>query len=376
VGERQRAVEDLVMQRGFWRGRSVFLTGHTGFKGGWLSLWLQQLGARATGFSLPPPTTPSLFEAAQVAAGMQDLRGDIRDLEALTEAMQAAKPEVVFHLAAQSLVRRSHADPVGTYSTNVLGTVHLLEAVRRVPSVRACVVVTSDKCYDNREWPWAYREGEPLGGADPYSSSKACAELVAAAYRSSFFADRGAAGVGTGVATARAGNVIGGGDWGEDRLVPDIVRALSAGAIPELRHPDAVRPWQHVLEAVHGYLRIAENLAVAAGSFSEAWNLGPYDQDVRPVRWIADYLTRTWSGRADWKSQETSRVHEAASLKLDSAKARARLGWRPVLALEEALDGIVAWHKAHALRQDMRAMTLAQLDGFSARLAAGGQLSG
>lgn len=359
------------MERGFWRGRRVFVTGHTGFKGGWMSLWLQQLGADVTGFALAPPTTPSLFEVARVGAGMQDLRGDIRELQELVNALGAAQPEIVFHLAAQPLVRESYADPVETYATNVLGTVHLLEAVRRTASVRACVVVTSDKCYENREWVWAYREGEPLGGADPYSSSKACAELVTAAYRRSFFAAGPAA-----LASARAGNVIGGGDWAADRLVPDIVKALSRGALPELRHPDAVRPWQHVLEATHGYLCVAERLAAAADGCDEAWNFGPYEQDIKPVRWIAEYLTHAWTGNAGWAVQEGPRVHEATYLKLDSAKARSRLGWRPVLGLEEALDSIAAWHQAHAQRQDMRATTLAQIDAYGARLAASGQFAG
>ena len=365
------------MDRAFWRGRRVFVTGHTGFKGGWLSLWLQQLGAHVTGFALAPPTNPSLFEVARVGTGMEDVRGDLRDLEALSGAMRAAEPEIVFHLAAQSLVRESYVSPVETYSTNVLGTVHVLEAVRRTPSVRACVVLTSDKCYENREWVWAYREGEPLGGKDPYSSSKACAELVTAAYRDSFFVKVSGTASDAKVASALAGNVIGGGDWATDRLIPDLVRALSRDAVPELRYPDALRPWQHVLDATQGYLLIAERLTMGGAGFDEAWNFGPYEQDVRPVRWIADYLLRAWSGKAGtWAIQNATNLHEATYLKLDSAKARARLGWQPVMRLEEALDSIVAWHRAHGANQDMRATTLTQLEDYSARLAASGQLGG
>jgi CDP-glucose 4,6-dehydratase len=353
----------------FWRGRRVFLTGHTGFKGSWLSLWLQHLGADLTGYALAPATRPSLFEAAGVARGMRSVIGDIRDGVRLRDAMSEARPEVVIHMAAQALVRASYADPLETYSVNVMGTAHVLEAVRGCPDVRAVVSVTTDKCYDNREWHWGYRETDPLGGYDPYSSSKAGAELVTAAYRSSFFDPAAPSGHRAAVATARAGNVIGGGDWSRDRLIPDILAALQQERPVVVRNPDAIRPWQHVLEPLAGYLLLAEALAGDGGrAFAEAWNFGPADDDARPVRWIVEQMiARHGTGR--WEQDARPQPHEATYLKLDCSKARARLGWRPRWDLSAALAAIVDWHRVHAEGADVRAATLGQIARFEADAA-------
>lgn len=347
----------------FWQGRRVFLTGHTGFKGSWLALWLSRMGARVTGFSLAAEE-PSLFRQANIAEIVDHIEGDIRDLAAVDAAMSACEPEVVFHLAAQPLVRLSYENPVETYATNVQGTVHVLDACRRVPSLRSIVCVTSDKCYENREWVWPYRENDPMGGYDPYSSSKGAAELVIAAYRRSFFGGTGA----PGLASVRAGNVIGGGDWAADRLIPDIVRAMIDGQPPLIRSPRSIRPWQHVLEALGGYLMIAEQLAEGRSSVADAWNFGPADDDTRPVDWMVDRLTRAW-GAPGWARADGAQPHEAKLLRLDCAKARTELGWRPVLGLEAALDWIVAWHKAVAQGEDARTVTLAQLDDYRARFS-------
>lgn len=343
-----------------WRGRRVLVTGDTGFKGSWLSLWLHALGAEVTGFALPPPTRPCLFEAAGVAELIDHHDGDVRDLAAMRAAVEASQPELIFHLAAQPLVRPSYREPVETYATNVMGTVHLLEAARGVPGVKAVVCVTSDKCYENREWVWPYRESDPMGGHDPYSSSKGCAELVAAAYRSSFFAN------GPALATVRAGNVIGGGDWAEDRLVPDLVRAFEVGAAPLIRSPDSVRPWQHVLEALGGYLLIAERLLAGEHRFADAWNFGPSDGDTRPVSWIVERMRAAWGGAPRPDADPAPRVHEAGLLRLDCSKARTALGWRPALRLEQALEWIVAWHKAVSRGEDARAVTRAQIAAYCA----------
>ncbi len=345
-----------------WAGRRVLVTGHTGFKGAWLALWLQARGAEVTGFALPPPTDPSLFAAARVGDLVTHVEGDVRDAAALRRAVERARPEAIFHLAAQPLVRLSYREPVETYATNVMGTVHLLEAARAVPGVRAVVCVTSDKCYENREWVWPYREDDSMGGHDPYSSSKGCAELVIAAYRRSFFAEGGPA-----LASVRAGNVIGGGDWADDRLVPDLVRAFASGTAPLIRAPQAVRPWQHVLEALAGYQAIAERLLGGDRRFAEAWNFGPPDDDARPVSWIVERLRRAWGGEAGGPLPDTGpQPHEAGLLRLDSAKARAALGWRPALGLEQALEWIADWHKAVAAGADARAVTLAQIADYAA----------
>lgn len=355
------------MNREFWKGRRVFITGHTGFKGSWLCLWLQEAGAVVTGYALPPPTTPSLFEVAGVAAGMESIIGDLRDYEAVRAAMLAAKPEVVIHMAAQSLVRHSYAHPLETYAVNVLGTAHVLEAARSVSGLRAIVNVTSDKCYENREWIWGYRENEPLGGYDPYSSSKGCAELVTAAYRQSYFSAERHPQHGVALASVRAGNVIGGGDWAADRLIPDIVRAIEKDEEVVIRSPRAIRPWQHVLEPLSGYMLVAERLATTGVSYAEAWNFGPNDDDARPVEWIVRAVTQRWGGNARYRIDEAAaNLHEAHYLKLDCAKVKSRLGWQPRWSLSDALDRIIDWHKAMAQGSRMRDVTLGQIRVFAA----------
>lgn len=346
----------------FFHGKKVFLTGHTGFKGSWLTLWLRQLGAEVTGYALAPNTRPSLFELARVGEGITSHIADIRDLPTLQAALQQARPDIVIHMAAQPLVRESYRSPVETYATNVMGAVHLLEAVRHTPGVRAVVNVTTDKCYENREWHWGYREEEPMGGHDPYSNSKGCAELVTAAYRSSYFTPSTVnSQPSTAIATARAGNVIGGGDWAEDRLIPDILRAIGEGRPVMIRNPHAIRPWQHVLEPLSGYLLLAQRLYEDGPAHAQAWNFGPLDDDAQPVQWIADYLTRAWGEGARWEQDTGENPHEATYLKLDCSKARARLGWRPRWSLAEALDRILAWQRAYLNGADLREITLRQI---------------
>lgn len=343
-----------------WAGRRVFLTGHTGFKGGWLALWLSRLGADVTGFALPPPTVPSLFEQARVATRVRHIEGDIRDAEAVAAAMRAARPELVLHLAAQPLVRYSYAHPLETYATNVMGTAHVLEACRHVDTVRAAVCITTDKCYENREWPWPYRESDPMGGHDPYSSSKGAAELVIAAYRRSFFDGRT-------VASVRAGNVIGGGDYAADRLIPDIVRAVEAGERPLIRAPRSVRPWQHVLEALGGYLILAERLLAGEDALATAWNFGPAEDDARPVGWVADRLLAAFGTRG-WDRPDGPQPHEATLLRLDCSLARARLAWRPVLDLAAALERVADWHSAVRAGEAADAVSLRQIEDYEDRL--------
>lgn len=367
-------MEDVVSSaaaRGdLWRGRRVFLTGHTGFKGGWLALWLASKGAVVRGYSLDPPTEPNLFSVARVGDRVEDIRGDIRDAAALEPALREFAPEVVFHTAAQPLVRASYADPIGTFETNVIGTARVLDAIRRTASVRAVVSVTTDKCYENREWVWGYRESDPLGGYDPYSSSKACAELVSAAYRQSFFPVSKLEQHRCAIATARAGNVIGGGDWSTDRLIPDLVRGFVAGETVHIRAPHAIRPWQHVLEPLHGYMLLAERLLAGEASFATAFNFGPYDDDVQPVGWIADRLARLWGGDARWIHDRDEHAHEATYLKLDASRARAELGWRPRLRLPHALEWLADWYKAWHAGEEMQRFTLKQIAAYEALLAA------
>jgi CDP-glucose 4,6-dehydratase len=354
-----------VITPGFWNGHKVFLTGHTGFKGAWLTLWLRHLGAEVSGYALAPHTDPSLFGILGLEREMPSTLADIRDPDALGRAIAQAQPDTVIHMAAQALVRESYAKPAETYAVNAMGTVHVLDAIRSAPSVRAAVVVTSDKCYENREWLWGYREDEAMGGHDPYSSSKGCAELVTSAYRRSFFHPAQYERHRVAVASVRAGNVIGGGDWAVDRLIPDMVRAFSAGSPATIRNPNAVRPWQHVLEPLSGYLALAERLHGSGPQFAEAWNFGPSDEDARPVAWIAEALVKRWGDGAAWKAERSDGPHEAGYLKLDCSKARARLGWRPRWPLAEALARIVDWHKAHTSGKDMKAFSLRQIQEYS-----------
>jgi len=352
----------------FWFSKKVFITGHTGFKGSWLSLWLQQLGAKVTGYALPPPTKPSLFEVVQVAQGMKSIIGDIRDGDMLAKAMQRAEPDIVIHMAAQPLVRQSYVDPVVTYSTNVMGTVQLFEAVRQTPSVRAVVNVTTDKCYENKEWVWGYRENEPMGGFDPYSSSKGCAELVTSAYRNSFFNTVRNGDHQVAVSSARAGNVIGGGDWADDRLIPDILRAIASGQSVNIRNPQATRPWQHVLEPLNGYLVLAEKLYTEGSVFAEAFNFGPAEEDAKSVQWIVEQLTQSWGDGANWHLDGRTHPHEAHYLKLDCSKARIMLGWQPNWNLTQALQAIIVWHKAHSANQsstELRSLCFQQIEEYS-----------
>ncbi len=347
------------MNRSFWGGKRVFLTGHTGFKGGWLALWLTDMGADVHGYSLDPPTNPSFADTCGLSSRIKShVVADIRNADALSLAIRNAQPQIVLHLAAQSLVRASYANPVETFSVNVMGTVNLLEAVRHTPGVVAVVNVTTDKCYENREWVWAYRENEAMGGYDPYSSSKGCSELITSSYRRSFLTSAG-----THLASARAGNVIGGGDWADDRLIPDFLRALDAGKTLTIRSPNATRPWQHVLEPLSGYLTLAEKLYGEGDAFAEAWNFGSNDEDAKPVGWIVEYLCAGISG-SSWKCDDSPQPHEANHLKLDSAKAKSRLAWLPRWKLETALSHTLSWHRAWRSGKNMAEFTIAQIHEY------------
>jgi CDP-glucose 4,6-dehydratase len=350
----------------FWNGKKVLITGHTGFKGSWLSLWLQSLGATVIGYSLPAPTQPNLFDVANVAEGMTSVMGDVRDLEHFQAVMKQYQPEIVFHMAAQPLVRYSYQNPVETYATNVMGTVNVLEAIRHTESVRSAVVITTDKCYENREWVWGYRENEAMGGRDPYSNSKGCAELVVSAYRDSFFSPETYDRHRVGLASARAGNVIGGGDWALDRLIPDIMRAIQENRPVLIRSPRAIRPWQHVLEPLSGYLCLAEQLWHHGADYAEGWNFGPTDDDAKPVAWIVDRLTKLWGEGASWELDLGSHPHEATYLKLDCSKAKAKLGWTPRTSLATALDWIVEFYRAYQAHENMREVTESQIRRFQA----------
>jgi len=343
----------------FWKGKKVFLTGHSGFKGSWLSIWLQAMGAEIKGFSLAPHTSPSLFIEANVAEHMESFVGDIRNKELVFDSMKKFNPDIVIHMAAQPLVRTSYREPIDTYHTNIMGTLHVLEAARYCNNLRALINVTTDKCYANNEWEWGYRENEPMGGFDPYSSSKACSELVTSAYRSSFFQKSGIS-----VATARAGNVIGGGDWSEDRLIPDIFSAFKNKQPVIIRNPKAIRPWQHVLEPLSGYLVLAEKLYTDGKFFAEAWNFGPNDQDVQTVQWIVEKMTADWNLKENWIIDNIEQPHEANYLKLDISKARNKLGWEPSWHLPIAIEKIIKWHKSWLSGINAQALCLEQIKEF------------
>ncbi len=351
-------MENMVIDTSFWQGRKVFLTGHTGFKGSWMSLWLKQLGAEVTGYSLSAPTNPSIFHDADVEQSLKrHIQGDINDLNLLTESMQLSQPEIVIHMAAQSLVRDSYIDPVNTYKTNVIGTVNLFESIRKTSSVKVILNITTDKCYENKEWPWGYRENDPMGGHDPYSSSKGCSELVSSAYRRSFFQESG-----TALATARAGNVIGGGDWAVDRIVPDAMRAFMSSESLLVRNPKAVRPWQHVLEPLSGYLLLCQQLFNNPKDYANAWNFGPTDKDAQPVSFLADIMMYSWGDNAEWHVDDSNHPHEAFYLKLDCSKVRTVLKFEPIWGLERALDETVKWYKAWHNQEDINEFTLRQIE--------------
>jgi CDP-glucose 4,6-dehydratase len=374
MGKRKRTLEDVVLMAerysagvdsSFWNGKTVFLTGHTGFKGGWLTLWLSSMGAKVIGYALKPNTDQSFFEVAGVEKlTLNSHIADIRDLEDLQSAMAKAQPEIVIHMAAQPLVRYSYANPVETYATNVMGTVHVLESVRRLKCVRSAVIVTTDKCYENKEWVWGYRENEPMGGYDPYSNSKGCAELVASAYLQSYFSASEYKNHRVATATARAGNVIGGGDWSMDRLVPDAIRAFEANQELLIRSPHATRPWQHVLEPLSGYLTLAQALYQAGPSFGGGWNFGPLDEDARSVEDFIKLLIKDWGAPASWKSEIVEQPHEAHFLKLDCSKAKYYLGWTPKWSLEQSIKRITEWQGAYRKNQDMAQFSLYQISDY------------
>ncbi|WP_313892581.1 CDP-glucose 4,6-dehydratase [Psychrobacillus sp.] len=349
----------------FWKNKRVFLTGHTGFKGSWLSVWLHSMGANVTGYALAPPTEPSLFKEAKVDELVNSIIGDIRDADALGKAMQETNPEIVIHMAAQPLVIESYKNPVETYSTNVMGTVHLFECVRNCSSVKAVINVTTDKCYENKEWVWGYRENEPLGGYDPYSNSKACSELVTASYRSSFFNPANYENHGVAVASARAGNVIGGGDWAADRLIPDCLNSLISNNPIIIRNPNAIRPWQHVLEPLSGYFLLAEKLYTHGAKYAEAWNFGPNDEDAKPVEWIVQKMVEKWDEQASYIVDSGDRLHEAGYLKLDCSKAKQELGWQSQWNLSMTIEKILEWNKSYQCKESLYEVCLKQIQEYT-----------
>ena len=360
----------MVMDKRFWSGKKVFVTGHTGFKGAWLSLWLQTLGAEVTGYALEPGTNPNLFSLANVASGMKSIIGDIRDLTYLRNSLVEASPEIVFHLAAQPIVLRSYEDPIETFSTNVMGTVNLLDSVRTCSSIQSLVNVTTDKCYENKEWTWAYRESDALGGHDPYSCSKSCSELVTESYRRSFFHADGQRGNRVMIATARAGNVIGGGDWADNRLLPDIIRAMEKQEPIRVRHPQAVRPWQHVLEPLYGYMMLASKMYESGSEYAEGWNFGPMNSDVRSVKWIVNKAIELWGEKVPVEYAETSgQPHEANSLMLDISKACQKLKWEPVWSIDRAISEVVLWHKAYLNGDNVRDICVKTMNRYQNELS-------
>jgi len=354
------------MNSKFWKNKTVLITGHTGFKGSWLSLWLQQVEAKVVGYALAPPTNPNLFEKASVASKMTSINGDIRDLKKLKKVFYDYKPDIVIHMAAQALVRYSYDNPIETYETNVMGTLNVLESIRSVKSVRSAIMVTTDKCYLNKEWVWAYRENEAMGGYDPYSSSKGCAELLISSYRNSYFPNQLFSEHKTAVASVRSGNVIGGGDWAEDRLIPDIMHAIHNKKVIDIRNPTAIRPWQHVLEPLSGYMLLAEKLYTQGYEYAQAWNFGPLEQDAKSVQWITEYLVKIWGSQSQWNSSHnTQDPHEATYLKLDCAKAHQHLSWWPKWNIETAIEKIVDWHKAES-NSDLREVCIKQINEYQA----------
>lgn len=359
-------MESMELKKGkvefsFWKRKKVFVTGHTGFKGSWLSLWLQSMGAIVKGYSLQVNTNPALFLESKVADGMESEIGDIRNLENLTKSMVSFNPDILIHMAAQPLVRLSYIEPVETYTTNVMGTVNVLESARKCSNLRAIVCVTTDKCYENKEWEWGYRENEPMGGHDPYSSSKGCAELVTSAYRRSFFNSTNTASL----ASARAGNVIGGGDWAEDRLIPDILRAFEKSEPVSIRNPLSTRPWQHVLEPLSGYLVLAQELFLNGDDFAEAWNFGPKDEDCKPVSWILDEMVRSWGNKASWVLNKDNNPHEAGFLKLDCSKASQKLQWSQKWDLKYTLESIIKWHKVYLSKGNVKLQCLEEIKSYN-----------
>lgn len=346
----------------FWSGKKVFLTGHTGFKGGWLCLWLKTMGAKVVGYALQPDSKPNIFHALGVDNMLeQSYFADIRDLVSLKNAIEDAQPDIVFHMAAQPLVRYSYLHPIETYTTNVMGTANILEGTRRVDSIRATVIITTDKCYENKEWEWGYRENEAMGGSDPYSSSKACAELITSAYRQSFFSDAGSSNQ---IASARAGNVIGGGDWSIDRLIPDAIRAFEVGGKVKIRNPQSTRPWQHVLEPLSGYLVLAQQLYVEGAFYASSWNFGPSEKDNRSVQEVLELLIAKWGGHAAWEKEGIKQPHEAKLLNLDCSKARNILGWTPKWNLETAISKIVEWHKVFGVKGNIHDVSVLQISQY------------
>ena len=366
MGQKSSTMEGMEIIKGkvdinFWKGKKVFLTGHNGFKGSWLSLWLQSMGAVVKGYSLNVNTEPSLFVEANVSKGMESEVGDIRNLEQLTESMVSFSPDILIHMAAQPLVRLSYQEPVDTYTTNVIGTVNVLEAARKCSNLKAIVSVATDKCYENKEWEWGYRENEPMGGHDPYSSSKGCAELVTSSYRRSFFTSEHTASL----ASARAGNVIGGGDWAKDRLIPDILTAFEKSEPVVIRNPLSTRPWQHVLEPLSGYLVLAQQLYQNGDEFAEAWNFGPKDEDCKPVSWILDQMVKAWGNDASWSLDKNNNPHEAGFLKLDCSKAFQKLSWTPKWDLKFTLESIIKWHKVFISKGNIKLQCLEEIKRYN-----------
>lgn len=354
-----------MIEKNFWKRKKVFVTGHTGFKGSWLCLWLHSLGADITGYALNPPTNPSLFDICKIKQFTTSIIGNVRDFKSLNEAIQSSRPEIIIHMAAQSLVRESYKNSNETYSVNVMGTVNLLEAVKNCQGTKAVVNITTDKCYENKEWCWGYRENDPLGGYDPYSNSKACSELVTSAYRNSFFNPKDYNTHGVGVATARSGNVVGGGDWATDRLIPDCVRALLAEKKIIIRNPGSIRPWQHVLEPLSGYLLLVQKLVEDGPRYSEAWNFGPNDTDEKPVEWIVRKICEKWGGNTSYGIDKRKQPHEAHYLKLDCSKAKALLSWHPRWNLEKAIDKVIEWTLAYKENNNVKKVCLKQIDEYS-----------